>query len=96
MRAGADRLQPLAVADHVGAADARGAARAVARAGADRAVAGQQVRARADQPVVVRREVAGQAADGGLVDQRGAEVVEVVEVDDVGAQAVQRGGERAR
>ncbi len=40
------------------------------------------------------REVGRQAAHGSLIDQRRAEVVEVVEVDDVRAQAVERRGER--
>ena len=94
----ADALQALLVAGGVvRRADARGAvAAAVAGAAAHRAGAGEQVGARADEPVVVGREVARQAARGGLVDERGAEVVQVVEVHDVGAHAVQQRAEGLR
>jgi hypothetical protein len=88
----ADAGEPLLVSGAlVRRADAGGAVgAAVARAAADRALAGQQVRARADQPVVVRGEVARQATGGGLVDQRRAEVVQVVEVHDVWLDAVEQ------
>ncbi len=94
----ADALQALLVASGVvRSADARGAvAAAVAGAAADRAGAGEQVGARADEPVVVGREVARQAARRGLVDERSAEVVQVVEVHDVGAHAVQQRAEGLR
>ena len=94
----ADALQPLLVAGGVvRRADARGAvAAAVAGASADRAGAGEQVGARADEPVVVGREVARQAARGGLVDEGGTQVVQVVEVHDVGAHAVQQRAEGLR
>jgi hypothetical protein len=87
----ADAGQALLVARAVvGRADARGAVRAaLAGAGADRALAREQVGARADEPVVVSREVARQAAGGGFVDQRRPEVVQVVEVHDVGRHAIQ-------
>src|SRR6201999_3015921 len=58
----------------------------------------QQVRTGAHQPVVVRGEVGRHAAGGGDVEQCRAEVVQVVEVHDVGPDAVhdvrEGGGDR--
>ena len=94
LRASPDLAQPLAVPLDVGAGGTGSTAAPVARTGADRAAAGEHVRAGADQPVVVGREVGGQSPGRGLVDQRRAEVVEVVEVHDLRSDPIQGGRER--
>ncbi len=94
---GADLAQAHLVAGAVAAADARRAVpTAVARPRTQLELAREQVVARADQPVVVGREVRRQPARERLVDQRGAEVVQVVEVHDVGLHAVEQRTERRR
>ncbi len=80
----------LGIAGGVARADARGArAPAVAGAVAQREVVAEQVVPRASQPVVVGREDRADAPRERLVDQREPEVVQVVEVHDVGLHPIE-------